>query len=91
MNEAATAISAASQAAARAFDNYQQRFASVDTSLAQTLTKLRDGIIELGNHVTEVVTQYDEHLSKAVGSLGHGVEEIVEAIENLNDRPRRAA
>jgi hypothetical protein len=82
MRTAAKAMEASSDAAVDAFGSYEQRFAGVDASLGQTVGKLRDGIIELGNEVTAVVTKYDEHLARAVGSLQVGVESIVDALES---------
>lgn len=91
MREAASAMAASSQAAVAAFKSYEQRFAGVDASLGQTIVTMRDGVIELGNSVTDVVTKYDEHLARAVGSLRSGVEEIAAVVENLGDSFARAA
>jgi hypothetical protein len=90
MRTAAEAMEASSEAAVGAFGSYEQRFAGVDASLGQTVGKLRDGIIELGNEVTEVVTKYDEHLARAVGSLKSGVESIADALEGIGSNLDRA-
>ena len=57
---------------------------------------MRDGVIELGNRVGEVVREYDQHLADAVGKLGNGVGDLSEAVDELTEtcglirRSRRA-
>lgn len=91
MRETASAMSAASEAAVSAFASYEQRFAGVDDGLGQTLGRLRDGVVELGNNVTEVVSKYDEHLGRAIGLLSSGVSEIAEVVDGLGDKLAKAA
>jgi methyl-accepting chemotaxis protein len=91
MREAATAMAATSQAAVKAFESYEQRFAGVDAGLGQTVAKLKDGVIELGSQVTAVVVEYDKHLASALGSLRTGVQEIAEAVDGLGDKLAEAA
>jgi hypothetical protein len=91
MQAAATATTASSEAAATAFRSYEQRFASVDAGLGQTIARLRDGVVELGSKVTEVVSHYDEHLGRAVGLLRGGVEEMAAAVESLGDKLQEPA
>ena len=87
----ATAATASSQSAVSAFRSYEQRFAGVDASLGQTIAKMRDGVVELGNHVTDVVSKYDQHLARAVGQLRSGVEEISAAVEDIGAKLSEAA
>ncbi len=47
---------------------------------------MRDGVVELGERVTEVVQGYDDHLARAIGSLRSGVSEMKDAIEELGDK-----
>lgn len=91
VRDTATAMAASSQSAIDAFRSYEQRFAGVDASLGQTVAKMRDGVIELGNHVTEVVKSYDEHLARAVGQLRVGVDSITDALEGVGDKLAAAA
>jgi hypothetical protein len=52
---------------------------------------MKDGIVELGERVADVVQKYDDHLGRAVGSLKAGVDELAEAIEDFGERRPRAA
>lgn len=96
MKEAASAIGAASATADSAFRSYQERFGTVDEALGRTVARMRDGVIELGNRVGEVVREYDQHLADAVGKLGNGVGDLSEAVDELTEtcglirRSRRA-
>ena len=91
MRDAASAMADASEAAISAFASYEKRFDGVDASLGQTVATLRDGVIELGTRVSEVVQSYDEHLAKAVNSLSGGVNELVEAVDGIGARVTAAA
>lgn len=91
VRDTAAAMTASSRSAIDAFQSYERRFEGVDASLGQTVAKMRDGVIELGNHVTEVVKQYDEHLARAVGQLRVGVDELSEALEGVGDKMAAAA
>ena len=93
MREAASGMSESAKAAIQAFSSYETRFAGVDTALGQTVAKLRDGIVELGNQVSEMVGHYDTQLAKAVTLLKSGVEELSDALEGAGAhlRPARVA
>jgi hypothetical protein len=91
MREAASAMTSSAQASIQAFGSYEKRFAGVDESLGRTVATMRDGIVQLGERVADVVQQYDDHLGRAVGSLKSGVDELAEAIEDFGERRPRAA
>ena len=86
LRDTATAMTASSEAAAQAFASYENRFAGVDEALGRTIATMRDGVVELGERVTEVVQGYDDHLARAIGSLRSGVSEMKDAIEELGDK-----
>lgn len=91
VRDTAAAMTASSRSAIDAFQSYEQRFAGVDASLGQTVAKMRDGVVELGNQVTEVVKYYDEHLARAVGHLRAGAESISDALEEAGDKLKKKA
>jgi hypothetical protein len=91
MRDAASAMTASAQASIQAFGSYEKRFAGVDDSLGRTVATMKDGIVELGERVADVVQKYDDHLGRAVGSLKAGVDELAEAIEDFGERRPRAA
>jgi hypothetical protein len=91
MRDAASAMTASAQASIQAFGSYEKRFAGVDESLGRTVATMKDGIVELGERVADVVQKYDDHLGRAVGSLKAGVDELAEVIEDFGERRPRAA
>jgi uncharacterized protein YukE len=83
MREANTALSATAASAAKAFESYETRFSGVDKSLEATFGTMRDGVVALGEAVSEAVGTYDKHLSGAVGLLSGAIAEIRDAVDDI--------
>lgn len=78
-------LTQAANAAERTFKTHEGRFGEADERLARTLTVLRDGVEQVVKTSQEVFKGYDQHISKAVGSLGSVAEDFKEMAETLDE------
>jgi len=80
---AASSLMGTAEQANKAFQSYQDRFASTDDVLGRTFEKLVGGVTDLSVDVAKVVAEMQSHLANAVGSLGGGVEQVREMVEGM--------
>jgi hypothetical protein len=85
MTDAMTKLQSAAQASSAAFTGYQERFAATDDALGQTVDKLVNGTVNLGNAAATAINGMNAKMGEAVGSLRIGVEEIAESVSGLED------
>jgi phage-related tail protein len=83
LESAASSLMGTAEQANKAFQSYQDRFASTDDVLGRTFEKLVGGVTDLSVDVAKVVAEMQSHLANAVGSLGGGVEQVREMVEGM--------
>lgn len=67
------------------WDNYNQRFESVDTSLSNSIAALREGLDGYASSTNEYVIGLDKHAARVVQDLASAVQEVNDAMENINE------
>lgn len=89
--DAAKVIREAEVQTAGAWKEYERRFKEIDRSLAAVFENLHRSQVAHSDKVSQFVREMDEHLTKAVSSLGGVVEELSSAVEGLEaaGRPRK--
>ena len=65
--------------------SYQQRFEGVDDHLGRVFRELQSGLEGYTHTVTKFVTELDGSLTKAVKTLGAPIDEMKDAIEELQE------
>jgi hypothetical protein len=89
--DAANVIREAEVQTAGAWKEYERRFKEIDRSLAAVFENLHRSQVAHSDKVSQFVQEMDEHLTRAVSSLGGVVEELSSAVESLEaaGRPRK--
>lgn len=67
------------------WDNYNERFEAVDTSLSNSITALREGLDGYASSTNEYVIGLDKHAARVVQDLASAVQEVNDAMENINE------
>lgn len=67
------------------------RFGGVDATMAQTVEKLKDGVIDYQREIADFVTKMDQGLAKSVNGLGAFGKAIEDALEEIADLQKRKA
>lgn len=67
------------------WDSYNERFESVDTALANSISTLKDGLDGYASSTNEYVVGLDKHAAQVVQDLASAVQEVNDAMESIND------
>ncbi|WP_166422952.1 hypothetical protein [Paraglaciecola sp. 20A4] len=67
------------------WQDYQQRFTTVDESLANMFNNLNDGMSQYARSTNEYLIELDKHAAKVVSELAFASKEISSSIESLGD------
>lgn len=67
------------------WDSYSERFESVDASLSNSITALREGLDGYASSTNEYVIGLDKHAARVVQDLASAVQEVNDAMENINE------
>jgi ABC-type transporter Mla subunit MlaD len=83
--ELTRALHDTTEAATAAWSSYRTHFESLDETLAHLFVEINTGLATYHDKVAEFVSKIDEQMANSVGMLSGGVNELAEAIENLED------
>ena len=87
-NQLVEAIAGTQSKLQQAWEEYRNRFEDTDVHLTKTFQSLIDGVGQVEDVVQKFVADLDTHFSHALGTLNGGIQELKEAVENLNDTNR---
>jgi hypothetical protein len=78
------------QQSASTFASQDRRLGELDGALERTVLGVRDGVIQLSDTMAKAFRDYDQEMSKAVGSLSNAIEGFVELLDEVQrDASRR--
>jgi hypothetical protein len=83
ISDAATKLADVSRMAGQAFEAHSQRFADTDDALGKTVVTLVSGVTGLSAEAARFVAEMQRQLAGALGTLGTGIAEIKDMIENI--------
>jgi hypothetical protein len=83
MRQAHASLEATATKAHEVFRNYENRFVGLDDSLLDAYKAMRDGMVQVGQSMNDVMGHYNDHVTKAVSILGTAIEDLREAVEDI--------
>jgi hypothetical protein len=85
LSELTETIGSTSEVLSEAWGNYEQRFKDVDDSLAKVFNDLVEASDAHRTHIQNFVQELDKQFDNALKSLGGGIEQLQDSVEDLTD------
>jgi len=83
VKQTAETISQSHTSLKRTWDDYQQRFESVDVSLQKVFTEIDQSLLRYTTKIKEFVIELDDQMSKGIGDLSGAIGDLSETVEDL--------
>ena len=74
-----------------AWNDYRERFETVDESLAKVFSEINTGLEAQREHVEKFVRGLDTELDKALRALSGGIEELSSSVDEISESAERIA